>query len=316
MTRTILLRDIAATAHLSGLDFGATIRPERVALRGRREVDSLPSGLRLHTLDAAAETDFETRIQRAPSVVLHVVLEGAAEASIGAHPLRLARLGDAPVRMAFYALRDPAPFVRRAKAGAHMRKVTIDIDWDWLAARGIGRDLVLGGADFRHEDWPASTAETAMATELLALDRRAAQGETRGEASTVLTREALVFGLVSGLIARLAAGAHPLRPAEMERLQRLEDRALRPGPVPDLAQIASEAGLSLSSLQRLFHRAYGTSAKDRIRSQRMARAEAALRAGASVAEAAHVAGFVSVESFSTAFKRHSGLSPSALLGRE
>ena len=151
-----------------------------------------------------------------------------------------------------------------------------------------------------------------MATELLALDRRAAEGG----AVCVLAREALVFGLVSGLIARLAAGAHPLRPAERERLQRLEDRALRPGPVPDLAQIASEAGLSLSSLQRLFHRAYGTSAKDRIRSQRMARAEAALRAGSSVAEAAHVAGFVSVESFSTAFKRHCGVPPSALLARE
>ena len=310
MNRPILLQDIAAGAHLSGEDFGATIRPERVALCGVRVAGALPSGLRLHTLDAAAATDFETRILRAPGVVVHVILSGTAEAYIGPHRLRLGRVGDAPVRLAFYALRHDAPFLRRARAGAHLRKVSIDIGWDWLAERGISAEMVLGAADFCQQDWPASAAEIAMAEQLLALDEAGAGGLPP---SAMVTREAMVFGLVAGLIERLSRAASPLRPAESDRLRRLEERALRPGPVPDLAQIAQEAGLSLSSLQRLFRRAHGTSAKERIRALRMERAEAALRAGASVAEAAHVAGFVSVESFSTAFKRHRGLSPSAVI---
>ena len=306
MTRSILLQDIAAGAHLSGVEFGATIRPERVALEGVRIAGQLPSGLRLHTLDATAATDFETRILRDPGVVLHLILAGSAEAFIGPHRLRLERRAKEPVRMAFYALEAAAPFLRRARAGDHLRKVSIDIGWDWLAARGIPPERVLDGAAFRHETWPATAAETAMAEELVALDR------TGADPGNPLSREALVFGLVAGLMARLTAAPGALRPAETERLRRLEDRALRPGPMPDLAQIAEEAGMSLSSLQRLFQRAYGVSAKARIRGLRLRRAEAALRGGASVRAAAHLAGFVSVESFATAFRREFGLPPSAL----
>jgi len=306
MNRTILLQDIAEGAHHSGRDFGATIRPDRVALCGMRVAGSLPSGLHLHTLDAAAATDFETRILRAPGVVVHLILSGRAEAFIGRHPLRLGRAEGAPVRMAFYALRHAAPFLRRARAGDGLRKVSIDIGWDWLVARGVSPDMVLGAKDFRHEDWPASAAEVAMAEGILALERH--------EGAATLQREALVFGLVAGWLDHVLAGASALRPPEIERLRRIEDSALLPGPVPALAEIAARAGLSLSSMQRLFQRAHGTSAKDRIRALRLERAEAALRAGDSVAQAAHVAGFVSVESFATAFKRHRGLSPSALIG--
>ncbi|TKD26238.1 helix-turn-helix transcriptional regulator [Rhodobacter capsulatus] len=306
MTRSILLQDIAAGAHLSGAEFGATIRPERVALEGMRIAGHLPSGLRLHTLDATAATDFETRILRAPGVVLHLILAGSAEAFIGPHRLRLERRAAEPVRLAFYALGAAAPFLRRARAGDHLRKVSIDIGWDWLAARGIPPERVLAEAAFRHETWPATEAETAMAEELVALDRAGT------DPGSLLLREARVFGLVAGLMTRLTAAPGALRPAETERLRRLEDRALRPGPMPDLARIAEEAGMSLSSLQRLFQRAYGLSAKARIRGLRMGRAEAALRGGASVREAAHLAGFVSVESFATAFRRQFGLPPSAL----
>lgn len=306
MTRSILLQDIAAGAHLSGAEFGATIRPERVALQGMRIAGHLPSGLRLHTLDAKAATDFETRILRAPGVVLHLILAGSAEAFIGPHRLRLERRAEDPARLAFYALGAAAPFLRRARAGDHLRKVSIDIGWDWLAARGIPAEQVLAGANFRHETWPATAAETAMAEELVALDLPGGPEDP----CRLLLREARVFGLVAGLMTRLTAAPGALRPAETERLRRLEDRALRPGPMPDLAQIAEEAGMSLSSLQRLFQRAYGLSAKARIRGLRLRRAEAALRGGASVREAAHLAGFVSVESFATAFRREFGLPPS------
>lgn len=312
MTKPILLREIAAGAHHSGVDFGATIRPERVALEGARRAGTLPSGLRLHTLNAVAATDFETRLMRAPGVVLHLILEGEVEASIGPHPLRLTRKPGAPVRMAFYALCAPAPFHRRARAGSLLRKVSIDMGWDWLAGRGIHPDMVLGAAGFRHEDWPASAAETDMARRILALD----QADPAGSAGpqTALMREALAFALVAGLSERLLAPPGALRPAERDRLRRIEAAALRPGPVPDLAEIAAEAGLSLSSLQRLFHRAHGVSAKERLRGLRMERASAALRAGASVAQAAEIAGFVSVESFATAFRRRYGVVPSALGG--
>ncbi|SOC11610.1 helix-turn-helix transcriptional regulator [Rhodobacter maris] len=308
MTKPILLGDIAAGAHHSGVDFGATIRPERVALEGRRRAGEIASGLRLHTLDAVAATDFETRLMRTAGLVLHLVLAGEVEAFIGPHPLRLTRQGDAPVRIAFYALAAPAPFRRRARAGSLLRKVSIDLSWDWLAARGVHVETVLDGAAFRHEDWPATAAEIGMAERLLALDR----AEPGPQAA--LAREALALTLVAGLAERLLSAPGALRPSERDRLSRIEAAALRPGPVPDLAQIAATAGLSLSSLQRLFQRAYGVSAKERLRSLRMERAATALREGVAVAQAAEVAGFVSVESFATAFRRRYGIAPSSVLG--
>ncbi|WP_444430039.1 helix-turn-helix domain-containing protein [Rhodobacter capsulatus] len=306
MTRSILLQDIAASAHLSGVDFGATIRPERVALEGRRAAGALPSGLRLHTLDAQAATDFETRILRAPGVVLHLILAGSAEAFIGPHRLRLERRAEEPVRMAF------TRWARRRRSCAGRGRGS--------PAQGQHRHRLglAGGA--RHPARTGSGRRRLSARDLARDGGRKRAGRRAwwrwtGRGRSLHPVAARGAGLrpcrgVDDAADRRPPGA--LRPAETERLRRLEERALQPGPMPDLAQIAEEAGMSLSSLQRLFRRAYGLSAKARIRDLRLRRAEAALRGGASVRAAAHLAGFVSVESFATAFRRQFGLPPSAL----
>ncbi|MBD3788175.1 MAG: helix-turn-helix transcriptional regulator [Sphingomonadales bacterium] len=187
------------------------------------------------------------------------------------------------------------------------------VGWDWLAARGVAREAVLGGRGFVQGDWPASPEEVALAEQLVALDRGgpAAGGAAAGQQ---IAREAAVLALVARLVGRLlapSAGAG-LSPAEAERLGRIEAFAARPGPLPPLAEMAGAAGLSLSSARRLFRRAYGLSIGARLSDLRMAQAEAALARGARVAEAAHLAGFASAESFATAFKRKFGLSPSEL----
>lgn len=311
----ILLSDIAAHVADTGAEFGATIRPEAVALHGLRRVGAMPPGLMLHTLDARAATDFETRARRAPGLVLHLVLAGAVEARIGAEALRLGCPPGGPARLAYYALAAEAPFWRRARAGEHLRKVSVAVDWDWLGARGVAREAVLAGRSFVQGDWPASPEEVALAERLVALDRAGAAGG--GVAGQQIAREAATVALVARLIGRLlapGAGAG-LSPAEAERIGRIEAFAARPGPLPPLSEMAEAAGLSLSSARRLFRRAYGLSIGARLWDLRMARAEAALARGARVAGAAHLAGYASAESFATAFKRKFGLSPSELRPR-
>lgn len=154
----IRLRDIAALAHLSGENFGAAIREDRIALRGRRSQQAVPAGHVVHTTDAAAETGFETRVMRPPGFVLHMVL----------------------------------------------------------------------------------------------------------------------------------------------------------GPIPELDAIAGAGRMSLSSARRLFQRAHGTPIRARIRDLRLLAAYEGLRRRGAIAGAAHGAGYVSPESFATAFGRRFGTSPSQL----
>ncbi|WP_375691004.1 helix-turn-helix transcriptional regulator [Pseudooceanicola sp. LIPI14-2-Ac024] len=297
----IRLTDIERHAHLSGDGFGATLPSERVVLSGGRDMAALPSGLVVHTLDAQAAADFETRVIRAPNFLLHIVLAGPVHATLGGRDMGLGRAPGAPVRVCFSATGAPAEFHRRALRGEQLCKVNIRADWDWLEARGVTRDEVLAGATARTGGWTATVEEVAAAERLLTTP-------------PPLEREALATGLLARALGRLtgAAGEGGLRTAEREKLVRMEAFAAAPGPLPSLEEIARAGGISVSSMRRLFQRAHGLSVLSRVRALRFARAAEALRAGASVAQAAHDSGYVSPEAFATAFRRATGQCPSTL----
>ncbi|MBC7145896.1 MAG: helix-turn-helix transcriptional regulator [Thioclava marina] len=307
MSDTIFLRDIARKAHLSGADFGATLREDVVALRGQRDMRALPLGLKLHTLDARAETDFTTQLTRPPAMVLHLVLEGVIDATVGGTPLALSRSAGAAVRLAYSATRTALPFLRRAREGDYLRKVNIVISWDWLAARDMSVETIMADAPLMQGSWLAQADEIAMGERLVALDR----GDTQGGA---LEREALALTLAGRLLERISglSGVGHLTLDERRRLERMEGHALRDGPLPSLDEIAQSGRMSVSSARRLFQKAHGQTVIARLRQLRMDRATTALRAGASVSEAARLAGYRSAESFSTAFKRQHHETPSRL----
>lgn len=305
----IRLRDIAALAHLSGENFGADIREDRIALRGRRSQQAVPAGLVVHTTDATAETDFETRVMRPPGFVLHLVLDGPVHAWIDDVPIRIGRDDGAPVRIGYSATGRPLPFHRRASAGEYLRKVNIGLTWDWLGARGFSASDILQGNAQVQRHWTATPGEAALGETLVGLDARQA------EPSVGLRREALALALVSWLLDRLSCRDGGLRPDEADRLARMEAFAAAPGPIPDLDAIAGAGRMSLSSARRLFQKAHGTPIRARIRELRLLAAYEGLRRGGAIAEVAHDAGYVSPESFATAFGRRFGTSPSQLRQR-
>lgn len=76
-------------------------------------------------------------------------------------------------------------------------------------------------------------------------------------------------------------------------------------------RIARDTGTSIRSLQRKFRDQFGESVFEFVRHARLDRArEALIRDHVSVAEAAHLAGYNTTASFSAAFKRHFGKTPS------
>ncbi len=307
MILPIRIRDIAEQSHLLARDFGATLQGDCVALSGERHVCPLPLGLVVHTLDARAEAGFETRAMRARGLIAHIVLEGPVQAWLDENPLLIGREGAEPVRLAISAAREAVAFRRRAQRGDYLRKVNISASWDWLAAHGVSIETVLGAGDLRQESWIAAPDEIAMAERLVALE--SAEGAASG---TPLEREALALALISRVLTRLCPPDGGLRPKDRERLQKMEAFAATPGPAPSLGAIAEVAGMSLSSMQRLFQKAHGMPAQSRIRALRLERAVGQLQGGASVGDAAHGAGYASVEAFATAFRRAYGRSPSEL----
>ncbi|RLQ88552.1 helix-turn-helix transcriptional regulator [Notoacmeibacter ruber] len=79
--------------------------------------------------------------------------------------------------------------------------------------------------------------------------------------------------------------------------------------------IAAEAGLSVSTLQRYFRECFNMTVFEFIRQERLSRARAALeKEGVPIAEAAYIAGYNSISSFTTAFRKAYGLTPKRVRG--
>jgi AraC-like DNA-binding protein len=79
-----------------------------------------------------------------------------------------------------------------------------------------------------------------------------------------------------------------------------------------IAELARHAGLSRRSFNAQFHRLFGSSASDYLRTSRLKSArEALLHQGLTVTEAAYAVGYTNPANFSTAFRRHFGYVPSS-----
>ena len=78
-----------------------------------------------------------------------------------------------------------------------------------------------------------------------------------------------------------------------------------------IAMIAREAGASASTVQRQFKEHFGITIFDFIRQERLEAARAALASeGIPISHAAHLAGYNNISSFTTAFRRAYGVTPS------
>lgn len=84
----------------------------------------------------------------------------------------------------------------------------------------------------------------------------------------------------------------------------------------DLSQIADEAFFSKFHFIRLFRQAYGKTPHHYLTQVRIDNAKLLLVKGYAVADVCFLVGFDSTTSFTTLFKRHTGLSPSAYHARE
>jgi len=150
---------------------------------------------------------------------------------------------------------------------------------------------------------------------LLALNRIAAEVETPGLASNVMV-EAMTTALIVDLYRHIVHADidDPCRlvPLSRQQLARIEERSREDGPVPTITELADLCDLSNRQLMRVFKRATGQTLHGYVESVRLERAMTFLSGSTlSLKQISYRLGFSAPSSFSIAFRRLVGNSPSS-----
>ena len=156
-----------------------------------------------------------------------------------------------------------------------------------------------------------------LAQQLLAEPGEAAEPTSRHQPATTAAA-ATCSGTMRPTVraVRLAAteaASSVLPPGERARLEQVRQLiAASPEQPHTLAELASAAAMSPSSLRSKFRQAYGDSVFNYLRDCRLAQARRYLQQGHSVQQAAWMSGYQHASNFATAFRRRYGVAPSAL----
>jgi AraC-like DNA-binding protein len=242
--------------------------------------------------------------------VLHCFLEGATDAQLDNKPMNLGHASGGAVKLVLTSIEESQRFWRRSDPGEYVRKVSIQMSPEWLDANGLRLPDSQPACAMQRHEWYADPTDIHMLETL---------AQTPGFSAPVakLQAESMTLALVARCFETLAETSKTslLTKREQAQLNRFEDLARQAGPLPSLAVLATETGLSQSGLRRLIQSVYGRAPLAHLRALRLEMAYFALkREQLSIEDAAALAGYTSAANFATAFRRAYNLSPSKLKG--
>ncbi|CBS88370.1 helix-turn-helix transcriptional regulator [Azospirillum lipoferum] len=315
-------RDLVARGNRGGEVLPAilpSLDPDDIVLRGRFRMDMLRSGLSLHATDAVDLRDMTTAAAAGAGLTVALFLRGEVDISLGERRYVLSAAREPVLFLLSRAEEDR--FQRRAMRGNRVRKITLGLPPDWLDGDGgdgggPARAPVAGEGSLRRfrRTHGASMVLRPTARQVALAERLTGpiacppMLESLYLESHALEIVAEALGMVD------MPAAHPLSSRDRARLRIACDYLESRDPDDDaplrLEEVARHAGMSVSTLHRLFRAGHGMSVFEYERSRRMERARTALECeGVSVTEAAYLAGYSSPANFATAFKRRFGRCP-------
>lgn len=295
---------------------GATVREDLRAVDGRPACRRY-GGLSLLCCDGEAVEDLHRTLELPPGLGFNLLFAGSVDIAVGD---RRCGLGQAtPVRdggglcaaMTLSRAETVAASVPRAQ---RLRLLGLWVERRWL------EDRCRSPADRRHLErifrehaavhrWRPPAQTCALALEWISLS-------TGGGLESSLRAEQAAIALLSRCLGELAQllGDAPGTPScpRSERLKQQIDARLRDH--RSLADMAASLGVSVSTLQRRFKAAYGTTVVDYLRRRRLEIAREALTdEGLSIGEAAYLAGYNHPSNFVAAFRKHFDVTPARLV---
>ncbi|WXL25851.1 AraC family transcriptional regulator [Ectopseudomonas mendocina] len=305
---------LSAAANALGGDvrFDADLPGDMPVLNGQQNVQTADNGLVLYLSHSQDLVDGCSRNLLSPGLTASVLLEGQADISLpGQRWYSDARRSQN--RAMLLNLTDSEQFTRHWQAGRHETKLSLHITPQWLdqylhsSADGSKQLRQLAKNHLHSQPWlPAAN-----------LLQRAQQLEPTATLNPVLRRlqrESLALELAVDILQGIEATIPGKRLSNhlQQRLERLKDW-LDSGTANHLsiAQMARELSSNPVDLQKGFRQLYGDTIAAYLRKARLEQAYQALcQQRISVDDAASLAGYEHLSSFSNAFRRQYGIAPS------
>jgi len=237
-----------------------------------------------------------------------VILKGAGSGRSRKGATRISYSDASIVIMAF---KEPTLWDGDAPRGAHMQAAGVAFPVSSLERLGL-MDEFIGLFETRDQKIFVTSLKAPPRIKAIAMEMISPVAEGR-------TAELLLSAHATEMLARamLALRGHEGMDLVSDQ-KRLRLQAVRDLIEADLrhpwtiAELARHAGVSRRSFTAQFHRLYGVSASEYLRTSRLSSArEALLHQGLSVTEAAYAVGYANPANFSTAFRRHFGYVPSS-----
>lgn len=287
-------------------------------LDGLCEVSALSPGMWLRRVDARDLHGASVRMPLRPGLHVALVVGGQVSVEAGGQRLRLGPDGEGAVRGLLLSVASPDVVLRESSRGDTERTIALHLEPPWLERHlRVGDGPGVGGFIRRHlalHTWQASARALALAAEMLRPPPMSPALWRLYQASRALDIVVEALGQVEG-----GQGGDAVALSQRDRRRMAEVRELLDGGQADgwsLSDIAARACVSVNTLQRHFRAMWGTTVAQYQRDGRLDRARLALeRDGASVADAAWLAGYGSAANFATAFRRRYGVSPGQLRAR-
>lgn len=291
-------------------------RPTGALLEGRCTFSQVALDMQIHVNDSLETASAHGSFVVPPKLTITVLLEGDLDVALDGQPLIMsARQGPSGH---LWINRRPARLERWVRAGERIRKVTVSLPLPMSAAGhgipcGVARMVAGLPAGQTVLRWTPTARTIRYAEEILS-------ASAEPISCSPLESTIAALGIIRSAFSQYDfIGARDVLPSpstrDVTRAREARELILRSidEPLP-LADIASRIGMSVSTLQRVFKAAFGTTVNEFIRTRRLELARLALvEQGATVGEAAFRAGYSSAANFSTAFQRAFGYSPSSCL---
>jgi AraC-like DNA-binding protein len=293
-------------------------KDSRILFEGNLGFSNLGLNLQVHVTDALAVDDVISTAIIEPSFSVLLLLEGKIDASLGKLPLNFSA-NDKPCGQ-LWSQTEPALFRRNVTKGSRVRKVNISLPIAWLSKLSE-MDASLENNHFNSfvsthlaiQEWTPSTSSIRCAEDIIAAN----------DDKTTLNQIAIsmwAFQILFDALSQINDEAVGLSSNKISERDLNRTRAVRNyinTHIEDelhLEDIAKEMNMSIATLQRLYKQCFGTTVIQYVRSKKLQLARQALiYDGASINQAAYIAGYSNASNFSTAFQREFGYPPSHCL---
>ncbi|ACM30287.1 transcriptional regulator [Rhizobium rhizogenes] len=296
----------------------SNIGADDTVLRGTFSKTTVRSGLTVHYSDVTNLCDLHTEAESAPHLGVKLFFQGGVSASIGDQDIPMPHRAENSDRWipsaTLFHQQERELFRRRAAVGDRVRKLTIKIFPEWLESGDVFADASAQGLK-RFTATRLAARSWSPSASLVALATQAIKPSGFEPYLARLYMESRTLGIVAEAFSLLAGTPPPahsarLSAAENKRLRRAEELLNNSRVAPSVEELATEIGVSVNTLQRLFHTAHRTTVFHYIRKLKLEQARTALEnEGVTIAQAAYLAGYTSPANFATAFKRQHGFSP-------